>query len=61
MGPAGVSNTVNCLGWCKGMSGGWEKVRLVKQSEKCHNKSSWDGFCVLSSIKEFLQDLFSVI
>lgn len=28
-----------------------EKVRLVKQPKKCHSKTTWDGFCVLPSIR----------
>lgn len=46
-----IDNIADCLGDCKGMSRGWEKVRLVKQPEKRHSKTTWDLLCVLPSIR----------
>lgn len=37
-----IDNIADCLGDCKGMTRGWEKVRLVKQPEKRHSKTTWD-------------------
>lgn len=55
-----IDNIAGCLGYHKGMAGGWEKVRLVKQPEKCHSKTPWALLCMLPSIRiVYLSPAFS--